>query len=564
MIHNLKAQEEALDSLDRQLYRNLNQAEKVKIRSRIAIEYITIDRQKALGLLDQVIEEARESNLAEELAIALSNKGYILNVNGEYASALKCYLESYTIYKSLGNIIETGFACYRLGLVYKNIGDYSKAAEYCIEGLRVFENTSRNDGLALIYRILGSIYKYQGDIEKSLFYYFNGLELNEETGHRQGIANSYNNIGVVYFMGEEFDKALAFYQRSLEINLEISSINEAVINYGNIGSVYLETGRIDSALYYFDKKYDAAMKINSKRIILTSMVLYGHYYFKLADYPAAIKYYCDALALSRSIGTLENTKSILESLSDLYLEISDYEKAIYTYTSFVAVKDSLMNHEVLQRIRQLEMEYAFEKEMDSIRMKEERRKLHMFLAGSLLLISTLFLLLLFMNTRVKLKRRKLDQKKLEMDKRQLQDEIYYKNKELTSKAIFLAEKNELITDMISRLNKLMYSPGEKSNTIKEIIKEMKVHSNLKVWEEFEYVFVQVHPDFFETLGTRFPDLTPNEKRLSALLRLNLSTKDISNITHQSVHSITVARTRLRKKLGLSNTNENLVTFLCQL
>lgn len=93
---------------------------------------------------------------------------------------------------------------------------------------------------------------------------------------------------------------------------------------------------------------------------------------------------------------------------------------------------------------------------------------------------------------------------------------------------------------------------------------MKVHSNLKVWEEFEYVFVQVHPDFFETLGTRFPDLTPNEKRLSALLRLNLSTKDISNITHQSVHSITVARTRLRKKLGLSNTNENLVTFLCQL
>lgn len=563
MVRNLEAQEEALDSLDRLLYRSLNQVERVRIKSKIAIEYISVDRQKALNLLEQVIDEARESHLSEELALALSNKGYILNVNGEYASALHCYLEAYTIYKSSSNYIETGFACYRLGMVYKNLGDYSKATEFCMEGLRVFEKTDRKEGLALIYRIMGSIYKYQGNIEKSLYYYFSGLELNEETGNSQGIANSYNNIGVVYFIGGEFDKALAYYQRSLEINLELNSINEAAINYGNIGSFYLETGRPDSALYYFDKKYDAATRINSKRIIVTTMEAYGYYYFKMADYPAAVRYYYDALELSRSIGTMENTKSILEKLSDLYLEISDYQNALKAYTSFVSVKDSLINNEVLQRIRQLEMEYAFEKDRDGLKLLEERRKLHMLIAASMFMISTLFLWLLFINTRVKLKRRKLDQKRLELDKKNLQDEIFYKNKELTSKAIFVAEKNELITKMIARLNMLMNSPGEKNTAIKEIIKELKVHSNLKVWDEFEYVFVQVHPDFFGKLGNRFPALTPNEKRLSALLRLNISTKDVSNITHQSVHSLTVARTRLRRKLGLANTSENLVTFLCQ-
>jgi tetratricopeptide (TPR) repeat protein len=563
MVRKLEAQEEALDSLDRLLYRNLNHVERIRIRSRIAIEYIGIDRKKALSLLDQVIEEARESNLEEELAIGLSNKGYILNIDGEFASALKCYLEAHAIYTSLGNYIETGFLCYRVGLVYKNLGDYLKATEFCMEGLRIFESNGRNDGLALIYRILGSIFKYQGDIDKSLYYYFSGLELNEETGNSQGIANSYNNIGVVYFMGGEFEKALSYYQRSLEINLEINSINEAAINYGNIGSVYLEYGRRDSALHYFQKKYDAAIKINSRRTRVTAMESFGNYYFTLGDFQEAIRYYYEALELSRVIGTLENTKSILENLSDLYMEISDFENALSAYSSYVAVKDSLMNNEVLQRISQLEMEYEFEKEMDYLKLKEERRKLHMLLFISIFLISTLFLLLLFMSTRVKLKRRRLDQKKLEMDKKQLLDEIYFKNRELTSKAIFVAEKNELITEMISRLNKLLYSSGEKSAAIKEIIKELKVHSNLKVWDEFEYVFVQVHPDFFETLGSRFPDLTPNEKRLAALLRLNLSTKDISNITHQSAHSITVARTRLRKKLGIVNTSENLVTFLSQ-
>jgi len=562
-VTSLIAQEEALDSLDRLLYRNLNHVERIRIRSRIAIEYIGIDRQKALSLLDQVIDEARTSQLEEELAIGLSNKGYILNIDGEFASALKCYLEAYTINKSLGNYIETGFSCYRVGLVYKNLGDYLKATEFCMEGMRIFESTGRKDGLALIYRILGSIYKYQGDIDKSLYYYFSGLDLNEETGNSQGIANSYNNIGVVYFLGGELEKALTYYQRSLEINLGINSINEAAINYGNIGTVYLEYGRRDSALHYFQKKYDAAIIINSKRLIVTAMESFGYYYFKLGDFQEAIRYYYEALELSRVIGTLENTKSILDNLGDLYLEISDFENALSAYSSYVAVKDSLMNHEVLQRISQLEMEYEFEKEMGYLRLKEERRKLHMFLSISIFLLSTLFLLLLFMNARVKLRRRNLDQKKLELDKKQLEDEISFKNKELTSKAIFIAEKSELITEIITRLNKLMYTSGDKSNAIKEIIKEIKVHSNLKVWDEFEYIFVQVHPNFFERLGERFPELTPNEKRLSALLRLNLSTKDISSITHQTVHSITVARTRLRKKLGIVNTSENLVTFLCQ-
>jgi DNA-binding CsgD family transcriptional regulator len=62
----------------------------------------------------------------------------------------------------------------------------------------------------------------------------------------------------------------------------------------------------------------------------------------------------------------------------------------------------------------------------------------------------------------------------------------------------------------------------------------------------------------------YPDLTPNEKKICAFLRLNMSTKDIAAITHQSVHSLNVARTRLRKKLGIDGTDENLVNFLNRL
>ncbi|NLO49679.1 MAG: hypothetical protein GX103_00750, partial [Bacteroidales bacterium] len=81
-----------------------------------------------------------------------------------------------------------------------------------------------------------------------------------------------------------------------------------------------------------------------------------------------------------------------------------------------------------------------------------------------------------------------------------------------------------------------------------------------VWTEFEVRCQQVHNDFYTKLNERFPNLSANEKRLSAFLRLNMSTKEISAITYQSPNSITVARSRLRKKLGL-DTDENLISFL---
>ena len=56
------------------------------------------------------------------------------------------------------------------------------------------------------------------------------------------------------------------------------------------------------------------------------------------------------------------------------------------------------------------------------------------------------------------------------------------------------------------------------------------------------------------------NLTSNDRRLCALIKLNMSTKDISSITYQSTQTIKVARYRLRKKLGVEK-NENLTTFL---
>jgi DNA-binding CsgD family transcriptional regulator len=98
---------------------------------------------------------------------------------------------------------------------------------------------------------------------------------------------------------------------------------------------------------------------------------------------------------------------------------------------------------------------------------------------------------------------------------------------------------------------------KKIRSIKSLIKQEEV-SNFST--EFEEKFSEINDTFYKRLNLKHPGLTPNDMKLCAFLRLNLSTKEICAITYQTPNAIDVARHRLRKKLGLGQSG-NLVAEL---
>lgn len=152
----------------------------------------------------------------------------------------------------------------------------------------------------------------------------------------------------------------------------------------------------------------------------------------------------------------------------------------------------------------------------------------------------------------------------EQEIRQLQMQLNFKNKEIASKALFLIQKDQLIEMAIGKLISIINSTStEQYNKLNFLIKELQLNKSDNRWKEFEVAFEQVHEDFYQRLKTKFPDLTSNEKKLSGFIRLNMSTKDISAITMQSLKSIEVARSRLRQKLKLGS-GDNLNVFISNL
>lgn len=146
----------------------------------------------------------------------------------------------------------------------------------------------------------------------------------------------------------------------------------------------------------------------------------------------------------------------------------------------------------------------------------------------------------------------------------LQLELEVKQKELTTKALYILKQVENNNLFISKLNEIKKDiiPSGLAPFERILNEHQVIHYNF-YWKEFETYFQKVHIGFLNNLQNNFPDLTSAERRLAAFVRLNLSTKQIADITFNSIHSIEVSRSRLRKKLNL-NSQTNLNDFLNKL
>ena len=145
----------------------------------------------------------------------------------------------------------------------------------------------------------------------------------------------------------------------------------------------------------------------------------------------------------------------------------------------------------------------------------------------------------------------------------LEAEIQSKNKELATSTMHLINKNGFIATIKSNLSSI--SKRSKNQEVKNELKKVMNHIDKNIsqdddWQHFSIHFDQVHGDFSSRLKDAYPTLSPQEMKLSAYLRMNLSTKEIAHLLNISVRGVEIARYRLRKKLELERAM-NLQEFI---
>jgi DNA-binding CsgD family transcriptional regulator/uncharacterized protein (UPF0305 family) len=182
-----------------------------------------------------------------------------------------------------------------------------------------------------------------------------------------------------------------------------------------------------------------------------------------------------------------------------------------------------------------------------------------FLAGGLVFFLILGFLV-YRNLRFSIKNIQLKQVLLSKEKQHLATELELKNKDLENYALRIVEKNEFLEN----LKKEIASLHGADEDIKRLLNISNSIRNTLTLDsetlELENKINQVYNGFMNKLDERFPSLSKTDKRLSALMVLDLTSKDIASIMNITPESVKKGRYRLRKKLNLES-EEDIANFL---
>ena len=157
----------------------------------------------------------------------------------------------------------------------------------------------------------------------------------------------------------------------------------------------------------------------------------------------------------------------------------------------------------------------------------------------------------------------VEQQYMQIKNRDLQSEIASKSIELANYTMTIIHKNEVLLRIKQELQDLKKELGTRfpNYQYKKLVKILDRNlSPEDEWKTFQSHFDKAYENFFKRLKAEYPELTPNDLKLCAYLRLNLSTKEIAPLLNISIRGVEVRRYRLRKRLKLSR-EENLVEFL---
>jgi DNA-binding CsgD family transcriptional regulator len=151
--------------------------------------------------------------------------------------------------------------------------------------------------------------------------------------------------------------------------------------------------------------------------------------------------------------------------------------------------------------------------------------------------------------------------KLRNDK--LRAEKTHRDKELANQTMSIIQKNKFLMRLNDELQRVQNSTDDSTIKTKMVLLKNRIKKEIDNQQQqqlFETYFEDVHNEFFKRIKEKHPQLTPNDLKLCAYIRMNISTKEIATLLNISYRGVEISRYRLRKKLDLSR-DVNLATYL---
>lgn len=525
------------------------------------------DPEEAIKLALEAVEMSKKASFVEGLIFNYRLLGNLYLQVYNYEEAMNSYDLCIEYSLPLNDSVMIRECYLNKGTIYFNKGLNSKALDNFLQALNYSENLDKENE----YNNIGAVFFNEKEYEEAYNYYNKALDIFKKKGNQYGVSVANNNIGDVFKMMGKYDVALMYYNEVLSASDSLNNPEMEIICMNNIGVVKEMMNDGDSAIYYYSKALEKAGILKDHLLITTSLRLLGNALFEKGLYDQAKSYLERAFNLSKELVLYEDMRNTSKLLQLIYEKNGNFKVAYHFANMQILASDSLHSNEAKRHVLKImfdhkiglqELEKKQQIEAEQHARKKSRFIFYLIILG-LIIMLLLGILLLFRTIQLR-KIDRIEKEKADLLVISVEKDIELINRELVEKILKITEKNELINSTVALLDDFSDTLTKKQKAeLENITRDLRIKGNKNQWEEFYGYFSEVYSQFYEKLEKEFPNLTLNEKRLCALLKLNMTTKDMAEITNLNVKSIEVARTRLRKTLNLTHSNLTLQEFFSQ-
>lgn len=484
-----------------------NVDKEISANLRIANSYMFLTKDDSaatyLKYCDELFKKNDSLKLTPNYISYLGNKGQLLKLSGNTGLALKCFLETIKVNKGGSQSFDdqSNMHIAEIHLKTKNYEDALKFYKKCIPGYSKVKNMN--------------------------------------------LAYLYQDIGVTFTHSNQVDSAFLYFEKSKKIldtiNLGVQSYNEL---YLEIVGLYYNIN-VNKASFYFS--------------LVDTTSLYGFQYCQYYLHKARLSQGRDRILLGEKAHSCIEKKSGFELKQEIafflyqeYKKTKNIEKTLTFLQLRTSLKDKLRLAYNKAEVERIMIEDILGKKKEELKLAEVTNKIKSYWIVLIVLILFLFLVLIYMVFKAKNKTHKQIKKRkeiLEKENLEIKDDLTNISLQLSRDRNFLqktkeelkmfSKENSELRDLYVNTNQFIISENNKNN--------------------FEEKIKSIEESFFYELDSK-AKFTKTEKKLAALLKLNMTTKEIAPILGVSQKSIEVYRYKLRKKLNL-NRSESIHDYL---
>ena len=523
-------------------------------------QYRTVDRERAYDYASMVLADVDSTAVSEDIAMVCDFMSEYSESNlHRYNDALQYRQRAYGIYEKLENRACLARTNALLARIYLRNNDYHNAFSSGIKALDEGRIIGDSTTVREAYLALEQVdYFYHHDLERAMDYNMRVSSHYSDRAQAHQAVRALNNRFHYELSPDDVNEVIA----QCETICTEFGFNDLLVN------VYLNAAMQE---FMFDDYAATERYLELARPLISNYKEEGYYYSARGFYYLNMGNDAQAIEdLNRSIELLSNgdfdTKNVHSyfMLQDIFYRQGKYREAYDALMSFAETYTHQHNTqnivELSLLINDMELRHAeqehLRKEQLHLQEIEHSKMVTRFYILSVVVILIVGILIY--------SRYRLERKNRDLQRVQAEQELNYKNEIIKIQKLQQYQEQNNIDKIVDELNAAINIADNKEMRaeLRRVIRQLRSDvSGGGDWAEVEKTLAGGNDVFYENLLREHPNLTKNERKLCLFIHMKMSTKEISNITNQSLGSINVARSRLRQKFGLTGDDKSLIVYL---